>query len=301
MRYVLVMVGLLFTLACGYSFAAEPTPAPSATPRPTPSATATPRTPQPTAAPFAKLVSAGDHKLYMECTGAGGPTVVMDAGLSATSRSWSLVAPQVAKFTRVCTYDRANLGRSERAPTPRTSQDIVGDLHRLLTNAGVPPPYVLVGHSLGGLNVRLYANEYRDEVVGLVLVDSAHEDEWERFGALLPPPFPGEPPQFQDFRKQLADPVMGTEHVDIRQSGDQMKAKRQSFGDMPLVVISHGKPDPDVPAIASPIVEQVWGDMQKDLLKWSSRSRQVIATQSDHGIPSEQPQLVIDAIRDEVR
>jgi len=279
---------------------------PTASPTATATATATrtpaptPRTPQPTAAPIAKLVSVGNYKLYIECTGTGNPTVVLDSGLSATSRSWFLVAPPVAKFARVCIYDRASTGRSERAPMPRTAQDLVNDLHALLNNAGVPPPYVMVGHSLGGMNVRLYASEYPNEVVGLVLVDSAHEDEWERFGALLPPEFPGEPPQFKDFRKQLTDPVQGTEKIDLKISGDQMKAKRQSFGNMPLIVISHGKPIADVPAIVSPIVEGVWNDMQKDLLKWSSKSKQIIALESDHGIPTEQPQLIVDAIREEV-
>ena len=308
LRYFWVL-GLLLTLACGYSFAAEPTatPGPSATPRPTNTvlptlraATPTARAVQPTVAPFAKLISAGSYKLYMECTGSCSPTVVFDSGLSATGRSWSQVAPQAAKLARVCTYDRANTGRSERAATPRTSQHLVNDLRTLLKNAGIQPPYVLVGHSLGGLNVRLFASEYRSDVAGIVLVDSAHEDEWERFGALLPPAFPGEPPQFKDFRKQLTDPIMGTEHIDIKTSGDQMKAMRQSFGDMPLYVISHGKPVADVPAVVSPIFEQVWSDLQKDLLRWSSNSRQIIAAQSDHGIPSEQPELVVDAVREEL-
>ncbi|MCA1554064.1 MAG: alpha/beta hydrolase [Chloroflexi bacterium] len=300
MRFIFATAFLLLTIACGFSFAAEPTPTPTATATSTPRPSPTSRTPQPTPAPISKLVSVGNYKLYIECTGSRGPTVVMDAGLSASGRLWYLVAPKVAAFTRVCTYDRANTGRSERAPTPRTSQDVVNDLHSLLGNAGVQPPYVLVGHSLGGLNMRLYANEFRSEVVGLVLVDAAHEDEWERFGALLPPEFPGEPLQLKDFRRQFNNPVQGIEKIDLKISGDQLKAKRQSYGDMPLMVISHGKPVADVPAVFSPIVEGVWTDMQKDLLKWSRNSKQIIATESDHGIPTEQPQLIVDAIREEV-
>src|SRR5438552_9670650 len=156
------------------------------------------------------MIGARSCTLYREGRGSGGPSVVFDSGLSATGRSWSQVAPQAAALARVCTYDRANTGRSERAPTPRTSQDLVNDLRTLLKNAGIQPPYVLVGHSLGGLNVRLFASEYRSDVAGIVLVDSAHEDEWERFGALLPPALPGEPPQFKDFHNQLTDPTMGT-------------------------------------------------------------------------------------------
>lgn len=269
-----------------------PTPqatlAPTRTPRPTPSGTQT---------PLARKVSVGNYQLYIECTGTGYPTVVMDAGLSASSRIWYLVAPKVASFTRVCIYDRANTGRSDRAPTPRTSQDLVNDLHALLANANVAPPYVMVGHSLGGMNVRLYASEYPTDVVGMVLVDSAHEDEWDRFRALLPPEYPGEPAPFKDYRKELTDPVKGSERIDLKQSGEQLQARRQSLGDKPLSVISHGKPVADVPAIVSPFVEKVWSDMQKDLLKWSTNGQQLIAEQSGHGIPTEQPQLVVDAIR----
>ncbi|MCA1555008.1 MAG: alpha/beta hydrolase, partial [Chloroflexi bacterium] len=250
---------------------------------PTATATKMRGTPTPikTQTPVARAVSVGSYKLYIECTGSGGPTVVMDAGLSANGRLWYLVAPKVAGFTRVCIYDRANTGRSDRAPTPRTSQDIVTDLHTLLKNAGVGEPYVMVGHSLGGMNVRLYASEYPDEVVGMVLVDAAHEDEWERFRALMPPEYPGEPAQFKDYRKELTDPVKGSEKIDLKVSGEQLKARSRSLGDMPLVIISHGKPVPDIPAIVSPIVEKVWSDMQKDFLSLSANSKQIIATESD--------------------
>lgn len=103
------------------------------------------------------LVSVGERRLWIACSGEGGPTVVMDAGVNSGSQVWKLVQPDIVAVTRVCVYDRAGLGRSDPIPRPRTSQEVVDDLHGLLTNAGVAAPYVLVAHSFGGLNVRLYA------------------------------------------------------------------------------------------------------------------------------------------------
>ena len=130
--------------------------------------------------PPGRLVDVGGYRLHIHClereSEKGGPTVVMDAGIGECSLGWSLVQPEIAKFAHVCTYDRAGLGWSDSAPTARTSQQIVSDLHALLGNAGIEPPYVMVGHSFGGLNLRLYASRFPEEVAGMVLVDSAHED-----------------------------------------------------------------------------------------------------------------------------
>ncbi|MEO7432343.1 MAG: alpha/beta hydrolase [Dokdonella sp.] len=120
-----------------------------------------------------------DHgrRLNLYCIGTGAPTVVFDAGLANWSQIWGLVQPVVAKTTRACAYDRAGLGFSDPPTRPGSSANIVDDLHRLLTAAAIAPPYVLVGHSYGGMNVRLYASMYRNDVAGLVLDDSSHE-EW---------------------------------------------------------------------------------------------------------------------------
>src|SRR5919107_3161482 len=124
-----------------------------------------------------ELVDVGGYSLHLYCTGEpGAPAVVMDSGLGGTVLDWQLVQPEVAKFARVCTYDRAGMGWSERGAQPRTSQQFVQELHALLTNAGVEGPYVLVGQSLGGVNVQLYASQYPDEVAGMVLVDSTLTD-----------------------------------------------------------------------------------------------------------------------------
>src|SRR6266581_4367311 len=128
--------------------------------------------------PPGRLVDVSGYRLHIHCTGSGGPgpAIILDAGNGGSSLDWSLVQPGVATFTRVCSYDRAGYGWSESGPTPRSSGRIVRELHTLLVNTGVPGPYVLVGHSFGGLNMRLYAYTYPQEVAGLVLVDSSHEN-----------------------------------------------------------------------------------------------------------------------------
>ncbi len=129
--------------------------------------------------PPGRLVDVSGHRLHIHCMGQGEPTVVFDSGLPGSSLSWCYVQPEVAKFARTCSYDRAGLGWSESSPNPRTSQQITEELRALLSNAGIRPPYVLVGHSFGGLTVRLYASEYPEEVAGMVLVDPLHPEEWE--------------------------------------------------------------------------------------------------------------------------
>ena len=118
----------------------------------------------------------GGRRLNLHCIGSGTPTVVFDAGLANWSQIWGLVQPAVAKTTRACAYDRAGLGFSDPSMRAGNSANIVDDLHRLLHAAGVEPPYVLVGHSYGGRNVRLYADIHRDEVAGLVLDDPSFEE-----------------------------------------------------------------------------------------------------------------------------
>ncbi|MGZ3237575.1 MAG: alpha/beta fold hydrolase [Burkholderiaceae bacterium] len=124
------------------------------------------------------------RKMNLYCIGAGSPVVVFDSGLSDWGFAWALVQPRIAKITRACVYDRAGLGYSDASRRPGTSANMVDDLHRLLQAASIRPPYVLVGHSLGGLNVRLYADRYLNEVTGMVLVDPIHEDGIARIDAL---------------------------------------------------------------------------------------------------------------------
>lgn len=139
--------------------------------------------------PPGQLVDVGGYRLHLYCTGpteTSYPTVIFESGLGAFSSMWALVQPLLATRTRVCSYDRAGYGWSENssgwseASSPRTAQQMATELHTLLNNAGEAPPYVLVGHSLGSLLVRVYAADYPNDVVGLVLIDPRHEDFFER-------------------------------------------------------------------------------------------------------------------------
>lgn len=137
---------------------------------------------------FAGLVNIGDRSLYLECTGSGSPTILLEAGNDDGVDGWALRGDlAAATTTRVCAYDRANIGRSDPVPLPRTGADVVADLHTLLDTADVPGPYVIVSASLGGLFARLYAMTYPQDVAGMVLVDTSYEEGDSRLRALVGP------------------------------------------------------------------------------------------------------------------
>jgi pimeloyl-ACP methyl ester carboxylesterase len=139
--------------------------------------------------PPGRMVDVGGYRMHVLCQGErrhkGSPTVVLDAGNAEFSLTWALVQPKVAEFARVCAYDRAGLGWSEPGPNPRSAPKIVEELHAMLAQAGEEPPYVLVGHSMGGVYARLYAHAHPEQVAGMVLVDAGHGDEENRFSGAL--------------------------------------------------------------------------------------------------------------------
>jgi len=132
--------------------------------------------------PPGRMVDVDGVPLHLRDQGEGSPTVVLEAGLTSASAQWAWVQPEVAKFTRVVSYDRAGLGFSSPSDAPRDAKSTAERLHALLEKAGVPGPYVLAGHSLGGLFVRMFARLYPEEVAGLVLLDSVHPDQRMRWG-----------------------------------------------------------------------------------------------------------------------
>jgi pimeloyl-ACP methyl ester carboxylesterase len=134
--------------------------------------------------PPGQLVDVGGYRLHIQCAGTGSPTVILDAAADMMSADWGWIQPAVAQHTRVCAYDRAGMGWSDPGPLPRDAQHISAELHTLLTKAKLTGPYVLVGHSAGGLYVRMYAAQYPDDVVGMVLVDPGHPDMNTRIPAL---------------------------------------------------------------------------------------------------------------------
>lgn len=124
------------------------------------------------------LIDVGGHRLHLHCQGVDGPPVVFDAALGASSLSWTYVLPEVAAFARACAFDCAGFGWSDAGPLPRTTGRIVEELRALLASAAVPPPYILVGHSFGGLTARLFLQRFPQDVAGLVLLDPAYPEDW---------------------------------------------------------------------------------------------------------------------------
>ena len=164
---------LLFTLLAGPAFAAGPAAIPID------------KVGDAYAQPHQRIEVEPGRRMNLYCIGSGSPTVVFDSGLSDWSNTWALIQPAVATRTRACSYDRAGMGYSDPARQPRTPLNLVHDLHALLARAGIDGPLVLVGHSLGGFNMKLYAALYPQQVVGAVLVDSSEERLWERVGPAL--------------------------------------------------------------------------------------------------------------------
>ena len=242
--------------------------------------------------PLDAMVDVGGRRLHINCTGQGNPVVVMDAGRGNSSSTWNLVQPGLARFARVCVYDRAGLGSSEPAVQPRTSQQMVVDLHTLLTKARIKSPYILVGHSLGGMNVRLYASQYPKDVVGMVLVDSAHEEETNRFEALMTPE------QVKRSRQLISS---NPEAVDLEASRAQLSAAHWP-NTFHVIVVSRGRAPAANPLNLSPEqiakMEVAWKEMQADLLRRSPNGNQLIAVKSGHDIHKEQPELVINSVRE---
>jgi pimeloyl-ACP methyl ester carboxylesterase len=273
-----------------------------------------------------RVFDVGGYKMHIDCTGEGSPAVILESGLGDTYVSWRRVQPEIAKFTRVCSYDRAGIGYSDSSWQPRTSKVIASELHALLQAAAIAPPYVIVAHSMGGYNVRLYASLYRNEVAGIVLVDASHPDQENRF----PPELKNmegswkREAEFLEFTMPFGIPrLMGLCEDEPAQRAAECNwhtaregvaelqgfpesaaqtAATGSLGDMPLVVLSH---DPDKlsadlpPDLAKP-TNDAWEKMQEELAHLSTRGTQRIARNSSHYIQMDRPDIVIDAIRNVV-
>jgi pimeloyl-ACP methyl ester carboxylesterase len=270
--------------------------------------------------PAGRLVDVGGYRMHLDCRSEGSPTVVMDAGLGGSSLDWSLVQTDIARTTRVCTYDRAGMGWSDASPQARTPSHIADELHLLLTNAGVPGPYVLVGHSLAGKNVRMFAFAHPDEVAGMVLVDARSElvdsltpngeaDAFRvglqmqgalytlarRFGVarafgarlinqpLLSPDIATEIVLLQTRSAAIKE----TTNEGLARSADDAALAGSTLGSMPLIVIAAAASMADIPN---------WSMAQRELAALSTRGRLVIAEQSGHAAHLDQPGIVIYGI-----
>jgi pimeloyl-ACP methyl ester carboxylesterase len=257
------------------------------------------------AADFTNNVDMGGRTLEFASFGQGSPAVIVEAGMGeppVESGTWKTVIEEISKTTRICIYDRAGLGKSGPVTNAsRTAQDVANDLHALLVAAKIPPPYILVGHSIGGFVVRLYATQHPNDVAGIVLVDSSHPDQWAKWVAALPPESADEGESIQKARKfltQVVQPANNPERLDITASGNQVRASG-NFGDKPLVVLSHSPSKriaPDLPDALAQKIEDAAAQLQIDLCRLSSKSTHKIADKAGHYIQAEEPKLVIDAI-----
>ncbi len=250
------------------------------------------------------LFTVGDRQIYLSCSGSGSPTVILESGANDPAAPWFAIERAVAPLTRVCSYDRANTvgGASDPAPIPRTVGDSVADLHALLQEANVPGPYVLVGHSIGGLIGRLYASTFPEEVAGLVLVDASHEEQVSRLEALV------SPEQWAAYAEML-DQIINAEGIDFEASFAEVREARVTapLRPMPLVVVSAGaEDDPSlIPTFYPPgwpveATAQLWQELQADMARLVPDGQHVIAERSGHYVHQSEPELVVEAIADVV-
>ncbi len=255
-----------------------------------------------------RLVDIGGHKLHLWCSGNGAPVVVLESGLGGASFDWGYVQPAVSAFTKACSYDRAGMGYSDPGPFPRTTRRTADELARLLDRAGVTGPVILVGASIGGLMVRVFASEREERVAGLVLVDASHEDQTMDLPAIAPfvpllsslgvfrilgvsfgPELDAMAPSVQRFARATAFrattyQAAASEGMSLGQSAAEVKASRRRLS-IPVIVITAGRGSDDQ-----------WRKLQRDQVSLSSQGCQMFAEQSGHAIPLRQPEAIVQAI-----
>ena len=269
--------------------------------------------------PPGKLVKVSDKQLHIHCTGSGSPLVVLESGLGGNSLDWVKVQPLLASFTRVCSYDRSGYGWSEGDALPRTGVRIAHELHDLLHQADEQGPYLLVGHSFGGLTVRLFASLYPEETQALVLLDASHEDQFaalkktsirkvSRSVTSTRTPKPVVPVNLPETEKTIAlelaekpwaSIALRSEMRHFRDSMNQVRMTSLTSG-LPVKVISRGKrvwPEND----DGDRLEATWRALQEDLYQRLTSPASALSHQfalnSGHYVHLDEPRLVTRAIR----
>ena len=227
----------------------------------------------------------GGIELYYELLGRQheGPTLVFDSGYGVTLDNWNPIKDEISSFSKMFIYDRAGIGKSDIDDRPRHSRQSVENLRILLVKAGIQPPYVLVGHSFGGLNIRLFASTYPEEVAGVVLLDSTHEDQ----NKILPSLFSKEVQEAYYNQFTLEGSLN-----EVEESLEQVRTSK-SFGSIPLIVVTGGlQPFHTEESMAA------WLRFQRELANLSTNKRHIIVEDAGHAIHIDRPQVVIDVIRD---
>jgi pimeloyl-ACP methyl ester carboxylesterase len=259
--------------------------------------------------PPGQLVDIGGYRLHLWCTGDGAPAVILDAGLGGTSAGWGFVQPDVARFTRVCSYDRAGMGYSDSGPSPRTARRIAKELAELLAGSGIAGPVVLVGESIAGFNARMFASDHPEHAAGLVLVDASHEDDahevpgiarfvpllstigvFRLLGVSFGQPIESLAPSVRQYARATMFRASGyqaaaDEIIHIRETISEVKSSRRRLTTPVLVVTGAGGADEN------------WRRLQQDQASLSERGCLITAQQSGHVVAIDQPQVVVDAIR----
>ncbi len=233
------------------------------------------------------MIYTGRYNLNVNCCGKGMPTVIFESGLGDDSEVWTLVQPEISKDTRTFSYDRAGLGNSDIGDLPRTSLDQVHELHTILNKAKIKAPYIIVAHSIGGYNARLFAGTYPKEVTGIIFVDCSHEN------------------QFEDRLKRSSSKeieiakiqLIGEEQTfdKLLISANQVKEirKKDALRNIPIVILTADHKGER----SSTITEETWLNYQNDLVSLSDYSKHIIVEDSSHYIQKDKPQIVIDEIK----
>ncbi|MFG1997498.1 alpha/beta fold hydrolase [Actinoplanes sp. NPDC048988] len=281
-----------------------------------------------------QLVDVGGHRLHLIRQGSGGPTVVLEAGSGEAASSWQTVADSLAPQTTVVRYDRAGYAWSEAADTARTGEHVTAELHAALAAVNAPKPYVLVGHSLGGLYAREFAQRYPADVEGLVLVDARPEDDARRTAPLLSGGTPATalPPWILASLKAvgalragggalldgLVPPDQRREFLDVtaapwsyfatkQREADLIHltedaVRGQNLQDLPVRVIARGRPQDyeaaGIDAATGAELERIWQDGQRRQLTISRRAKLMVAERSGHLVPLEQPGIIVEVARE---
>jgi len=273
--------------------------------------------------PMGRIVNIGTTRLHVHCVGDGSPTVVIDTGLGESALEWLPVQQRLRHYTRTCLYDRAGYGWSDFGELPRSSSRIVNELYLLLGRAEIPGPYVLVGHSYGGMNMQLFARRYPYLVSGLVLVDSSSPEQIHRVqvpflqymdeirpsyeGGVWTTDFVAKPmirTDLVDGPELLAAMMMSrtytmrtvaNEYLNFKASARQVMRNTGRLPDVPVVVLSRGIRQQSQEVEWGGATEDAWMSLQSALARAVPRAAHIVAERSGHAIHAEQPELVIDA------
>lgn len=271
--------------------------------------------------PPGKLIDVNGRKMHIYCIGNKSPTIILDSGTGGFSLEWKDIQHSLSQYVRVCAYDRAGYGWSDMGPLPRTTKKITYELHTLLQNAGIHGPYIMVGHSFGGFTAQYFARRFNDEIVGIVLIDSSHEEQVYRLPengkdvvrrslhqdrsnmvtkSVLHEHYPKEEAAVAQqlmarwtalltWREEMANYALSSR--ELRDVHDR------PILEIPIVVLTRGKRVwPDTPY--GDAMEKTWKELQDELSSLNGNSTHIIAENSGHVIHLDEPELVVDAIHD---